>query len=200
MKAISLTFHPLLIATWMSALLFLKAPEIYPGLQPQAYLYFISAIFIITCLLPAISIFVMKMSSMISSFELVKRSERLYPFAIISIYYGVAAYLFTVKIQIGSPFNVIMVGVAALIVLLLIISTRFKISIHAAAIWSALGFLSALIVTRGIDLGIFFYIMILAGGITSSSRLLLGYHTPKEIWSGTILGFVYGFSAIYCFA
>ncbi len=183
----------------MSALLFSKAPEIYPGLQPQAYLYFISAIFIITCLLPAISIFVMKMSSMISNFELVKRSERLYPFAIIAIYYGVAAYIFTEKIQIGSPFNVIMLGVATLIVLLLIISTKFKISVHATAIWSAIGFLSALIVTMGIDLGVFFYIIILGGGITSSSRLFLGYHTPKEIWSGTVLGFLYSFLAIYIF-
>ena len=183
----------------MSILLFAKAPEIYPGLQPQAYLYFVSAIFIITCLLPAISIFVMKMSSMITSFELVKRSERIYPFAIIAIYYGVAAYLFTVKIQIGSPFNVIMIAVAILIAILLVISIRFKISIHAAAIWSAVGFFSALIVTLGINLGIYFYVIILAGGITSASRLLLGYHTPKEIWTGTILGFTYSFLAIYLF-
>lgn len=199
MKAISVVFHPLLMATLMSALLFGKAPEIYPGLQPQAYYYFISVIFIITGLLPAISIFVMKMSSMISSFELVKRSERLYPFAIITIYYGVAAYLFTEKIQIGSPFDIIMIAVTVLIALLLIISIRFKISIHATSIWSAIGFISALIVTMGIDLGIYFYIIILAGGITSASRLFLGYHTPKEIWTGTILGFVYSFLAMYFF-
>ncbi|MFK7952924.1 MAG: hypothetical protein AB8B73_08760 [Ekhidna sp.] len=199
MKLVSLVFHPLLMATWMSVLLFAKAPEIYPGLQSQAYLYFVSAIFIITCLLPAISIFVMKMSSMITSFELIKRSERFYPFTIILLYYAVAAYLFAVKIQIGNPFNIIMIGVAVLIGLLLIVSTQFKISVHAAAIWSAVGFISGLIVATSIDIGLFFYVIVLAAGLTSASRLLLGYHTPKEVWSGAIFGFFYSFLTIYFF-
>lgn len=141
----------------------------------------------------------MKMSSMITSFELVKRTERFYPFAIITMYYGVAAYLFSTKIQIGNPFDVIMISVTLLTGLLLIISFRFKISVHSAAIWGAVGFLGALIVTMGIDLGIFFYVVIIAAGLTSSSRLFLGYHTPKEVWAGAILGFSFSFSAIVIF-
>jgi membrane-associated phospholipid phosphatase len=199
MKVISVIFHPLLVATLMSILLFGTAPEIYPGLQPKAYFYFISAILIITCILPAISIFVMKMSSIISSFELIKRTERFYPFAIIAIYYGVAAYLFTVKIQIGSPFDIIMTSVAILIAVLLVISFQFKISVHATAIWGAVGFASALIVVMGLDLGVYYYFLIVAAGLTSSSRLYLGYHSPKEIWSGAIFGFIYSFLTIYLF-
>lgn len=199
MKIISVIFHPLLIATIMSALLFGTSPEIYPGLQPAASAYFISAIFIITCILPAISIFFMKISSIISSFELVKRTERFYPFAIIAIYYGVAAYLFTVKIQIGSPFDIIIISVAILIAILLIVSFRFKISVHATATWGAVGFSSALIVVMGLDLGIYYYLLITAAGLTSASRLYLGYHSPREIWSGTIFGFIYSFLTIYLF-
>ena len=134
---------------------------------------------------------------MITSFELIKRSERFYPFAIIAIYYGIAAFLFAERITIGSPFDIILISTTALIVLLLIISFRFKVSVHASAVWSSVGILSGLIVVSGIDLGMYFYLAILAAGCTSASRLYLGYHSPKEVWAGSLLGFFYSFFVIF---
>ena len=119
-------------------------------------------------------------------------SERIYPFAIILLYFALSSYLFTIKSQIGSPFNIVMIAVAIFIAILLVVSVRFKISVHAAAIWSAIGLISGLIVAIGINIGVFYYLIILAAGFTCASRLLLGYDTPKEIWSGTVFGFFYG--------
>ena len=87
----------------------------------------------------------------------------------------------------------VMIGVTVLIILLSIITAWFKISIHAAAIWSGVGFVSALIITMGINLGWHFYALIVAAGLTGTSRLHLGYHQPKEVWSGAMLGFWYSF-------
>jgi len=196
MKIISAVFHPLLMATYLSAMLFYKTPELFPRVMPEVAPQFVLVIFITTCLMPALSIFLLKSFSYISNFEMTKRHERLRPFVFIAFYYGVSSYLFAEKLEMGPVFMTVMIGVTVLIIALTLITIRFKISIHAAAIWSGVGFVSALIITKGADLGVFYFLLILAAGLTSSSRLFLGYHRPKGIWSGALLGFSYSFAAM----
>ncbi|WP_370089964.1 hypothetical protein [Ekhidna sp.] len=199
MKIVSVVFHPLLMATYLSAVLFTKAPELFPRVMPQLIPQFILVIFITTCIMPALSIFLLRTFSYISNLELTTRSERIRPFIFIALYYAASSYLFGEKLEMGPVFMTVMIGVSVLIVLLLIITAWFKISIHAAATWSGVGFVSALILSMGVNPGWYFYFLILAAGITSTSRLYLGYHQPKEVWSGAILGFVYSFLTIIIF-
>ncbi|MEO9482256.1 MAG: hypothetical protein ABJG47_02370 [Ekhidna sp.] len=199
MKVISVVFHPLLIATYLSYILFTQSPELFPRVIPQAIPQFILVIFITTCLMPALSIFLLRSFSFISNLELTKRSERIRPFIFIACYYAASSYLFADKLEMGPIFMLVMIGVTILIVLLLIITAWFKISIHTAAIWSAVGFVTALSVTIGLNIGWYFYALMLAAGLASTSRLYLGYHRPKEVWSGAILGFAYSFLTIVLF-
>ena len=197
MKIISVAFHPLLMATYLSYVLFTQSPELFPRVIPQAIPQFILVIFITTCLMPALSIFLLKTFSFVSNLELTNRQERIRPFIFIAFYYAASSYLFADKLEMGSVFMTVIIGVTVLIVLLSIITAWFKISIHSAAIWSGLGFVSALIVTMGVDIGWYYYLLILAAGLTSTSRLYLGYHRPKEIWSGALFGFSYSFLVIF---
>ena len=191
MKIVSVAFHPLLIATHLSLLILFLAPELLPGIQPQAYRHFLLLVFIITAVMPALSLFLLKAFKYISDLELKKRNERALPFAFILFYYGIASYLFMVKLEMGWLFNLVMISVTVLILLLLIISTRFKISIHAAAAWSAAGYLTAILITQHITLNWVYYLTLCLAGLTTASRLYLGYHTPKEAWLGAVLGFCY---------
>ncbi len=190
---ISVVCHPLLMATYLSYVLFNQAPELFPRVIPQAVSQFVLVIFITTCVMPALSIFLLKTFSFISNLELTNRKERIKPFIFIAFYYAASSYLFLVKLEMGPVFMTVMIGVTVLIILLSIITAWFKISIHAAAIWSGVGFVSALIITMGINLGWHFYALIVAAGLTGTSRLHLGYHQPKEVWSGAMLGFWYSF-------
>ncbi|MEQ9467822.1 MAG: hypothetical protein RLN88_10455 [Ekhidna sp.] len=199
MKIISVVFHPLLVATYLSTMLFIKTPELFPRVMPQAVPSFVLAIFITTCVMPALSLFLLRTFAYISNLELTKRRERITPFIFITFYYAASAYLFDEKLEMGPVFMTIMIGVTVLIALLLIITIKFKISIHSAAMWSGVGFVSAIMVNLGVNLGWYFYALIMAAGLTSSSRLFLGYHQPKEVWSGAILGFVYSFLTIQIF-
>jgi len=187
------------MATYLSTLLFIKAPVLFPRVLPEIVPEFILVIFITTFVMPAISIFLLKAFTVISNFELTERVERIKPFLFIAFYYAVASYLFQEKLEMGPVFMTVMIGVTILIVALLIITRWFKISIHAAAIWSGVGFVSALMITKGIDLGWLYYGLIMAAGFTASSRLYLGYHKPTEIWAGILLGYIYSFSAILIF-
>lgn len=196
MKIVSVVFHPLLMATYLSYVLFTKSPELFPRVVPQAVPQFLLVIFITTCLMPALSIFLLRTFSFISNLELTKRTERIRPFIFIAFYYVASSYLFADKLRMGPVFMAVMIGVSILIVILLIITRWFKISIHTAAIWSGVGFVSALTVAMGVNIGWYYYALILAAGLVASSRLYLGYHEPKEIWSGAILGFTYSFLTI----
>ncbi len=196
MKIISVIFHPLLIATYLSAILFKMAPELFPRIIPQASSQFVLVIFITTCLMPALSIFLLRSFSYISNLELTNRNERIRPFIFIVAYYAISSYLFQEKLGMGAVFMTVIIGVTILIGLLLIITRWFKISIHATAIWSAVGFVSAMIVVLNLNLGWIYYLLVFVAGLTSTSRLYLGYHQPKEVWAGTILGFSYSFLTI----
>lgn len=184
------------MATYLSYVLFTQSPELFPRVIPQAVPQFVLVIFVTTCLMPALSIFLLRTFSFISNLELTKRKERIRPFIFIAFYYAASSYLFAVKLNMGSIFMTIMGGVSLLIILLLIITTWFKISIHSAAIWSGVGFVSALTISLGVNIGWYYYGLILAAGLISTSRLYLGYHQPKEVWSGAILGFMYSFLTI----
>lgn len=143
--------------------------------------------------MPALSIFLLRSFGFISNLELTKRQERLRPFLFIAFYYIASSYLFSEKLGMGPVFMTIMQGGSILIIALMIVTLWFKISIHATAIWSAVGYVSALAVFGGVDLGNYYFALILAAGITSTSRLALGYHAPKEVWAGILIGFAYSF-------
>ncbi|GAB4234205.1 MAG: hypothetical protein Tsb0034_07790 [Ekhidna sp.] len=196
MKTISVVFHPLLVATHLSAILIIKAPELIPRIQPQVVPQFLLIIFLITAIMPAFSVFLLKTFKYISDLELIKKKERIIPFIFILFYYAIASYLFHEKLGMDLLFNVVIISATVLILILTLITLRFKISIHAASMWAAVGYTSAILVSFGAALGGAFYALIFAAGLISSSRLYLGYHTPREVWTGAILGFSYAFLTI----
>ncbi len=198
MQFVSLICHPLLMATYMSIILTQRAPELF-AFQAAAVNYFILAVFLTTCLIPAFSIFSLRLFSKISSLELTEREERPLPFLFIFIWYSLSTYLFITKLQLGPPFSLIIIAVTALIGLLFLITRWIKISIHSTAIWGSVGIIAALILTRGLLIQDFLYVFILLAGLTTSARLYLGYHQPSESWLGSILGFAFCFGAVFLF-
>lgn len=200
MKIVSIVFHPLLMATYVCLLILIEAPELLPGIYPHATLHFLSLIFIVTAVMPALSILLLKSFRHISDLELEERKERVTPFLFILVYYGIACYLFSEKLHMEFLFNVVMISVTVLIFILLIITLKFKVSIHAAAIWGATGYLTAIIVSQGLEVSGIYYAAIVVSGLTSTSRLYLGNHTPREVWSGSIIGFSYSLVTFLLFA
>ena len=196
MKMVSVVFHPLLIATYLSALILYQSPELFPRIQPQVAPQFILVVFLLTAALPGFSIFLLRSFKYISDMELMKRNERLVPFTFILFYYAAACYLFIEKLEMGVLFSIVMISVTVLIFILLIITAKFKISIHSAAVWGSVGYLTGIHLVEGIPTNLVFYFLLIAAGLTSTSRLYLGYHRPTEVWSGAIFGFSYSFIVV----
>lgn len=198
MKLFSGLCHPLLMATYLSIVLLIGAPELFAFPARTAQIL-VLAVFLTTCAIPAFSIYTLKLFSRISNLELTNKEERPLPFSFIFIWYGISSYLFVFRLGLGKPFSTIMIAVTILIGLLFVITKWFKISIHSTAIWSAVGIIAALMITKAVSIPAILFGTILLAGITSMSRLFLGYHEPREVWYGTFLGFSFSFFAVFFF-
>lgn len=199
-EIVSYLFHPMLMCTMLVGLLYFFAPSLISPLDQASILYVLSIIFLLTFVIPALSIGVLKLTSFISSMKLENRKERLVPFIFVSSYYALTTYMFVVKLGLDGAIMVMFSTITLLIVLLTVITTFFKISAHSAGIWGLLGFLVS-IHYKFPDNRLFWPILavLILAGLVNSSRLLLDAHSPKEVGLGAIFGFFLCLSAMFIF-
>lgn len=199
MKLVSAVFHPLLLATYLMSVLFFTAPELLGTISIRQIPLLIGVTFVTTFLIPAACIGVMRLSSKVSNLELTNRDERLMPFLSITMFYAATTYMFINQFRFTGTFALMMITVTVLIFSLLLITTKFKVSIHASANWGGVGLLTFLLIKVGATLLFPLLGAILVAGTVSTSRLYLGYHTPREIWVGTFYGFSFCFFSLLLF-
>lgn len=200
MKLISAIFHPLLMATYTSMLLYIIFPSIFSPIPTHTIPYFIGAIFLTTFIIPVVSILLLKLSKRISSLELTIREERIIPFVSIALFYAVTTYLFYAKMNLTATIMTVMILATVLIIILTIVSLAYKISVHAAGIWGICGIICAIYLKLldQPDIPVIISAFLVAG-ITSTSRLYLNRHTPAEVWLGSFVGFFVCLFSTYCF-
>ncbi len=90
-----------------------------------------------------------------------------------------------------------MVIITCMVVISLVITFFYKISIHSLAACGGIGILLPLNkVTEEATLLWPTAFVILAAGLVMSSRLLLDAHTPREVLYGSMVGFLVGFGGM----
>ncbi|MEQ8240153.1 MAG: hypothetical protein RIA69_13125 [Cyclobacteriaceae bacterium] len=200
MLIVSAVFHPLLMSTYSCIILYFLLPVLFSPIPINAIPYFIITIFLTTVIVPALSILLMKYSKQISHLDITDRKERKIPFLTIGLFYALTTYMMYQKMSLNPVIFKLMILVTSSIILIALISMRYKISVHAAAIWGVAGFFSALssfYYTK--SLIIVLPLLFLFSGLTVFARLKLGRHTPNETWLGALFGFLYfyfGFSLV----
>lgn len=197
---LSYVFHPLVLATYLVAVLFFFAPTLLQPISAESITAVLIMVFLLTFFIPVLSIAMLKITKSISSMKLENRRERVMPFFFIAIYYGLTTYLFTYKLRMSDVLIVIFGCIAVVILLVAIISLRHKISAHAAGSWGIAGFLMALnFKFPGNELLIPLTGSLVLAGAISSARLALNVHSPREVGNGAFLGFIISFGSIYIF-
>ena len=98
-------------------------------------------------------------------------------------------YLFYNR-QLPSVFKILILGAAISILLTFIINRKWKISAHTIGIGGIAGATLGMMYRLQLDMNIFFMIIILLAGIVSYARLKLNAHTPSQVYTGFLLGFV----------
>ena len=196
-KLVSYLFHPLLFTTYLVLLLGLLMPR-FLLIPPSALWKFAAFVFVITFAFPVANIFMLKVFGSISSIEMRDREERIIPFSMITIFYGVVVFMFFYKIGNNVNFNKMMLIVAVMTMVATGATFFFKISVHSLAISGAAGILLPLNKVAG-DGSLLWPTAILFGlaGVVMSSRLYLQTHTRGEVLYGAAAGFLVGFGGMF---
>lgn len=191
-RLVSYLFHPLLFLTYLVILLGLMMPR-FLLIPPAAIWRFAGFVALITFIFPAANIVMLKAFGTIRSLEMEKRKDRLLPFMMITVFYGVVCAMFYYKVSMNLNFNKIMLIATALTAVATVMTFFFKISIHSLAMGGALGIIMPLNKAAGGALLYPVALLIVLAGLVMSARLYLQVHTLREVGYGAALGFLVGF-------
>jgi membrane-associated phospholipid phosphatase len=195
-KIISVLFHPLLLPTYLVLVLHGFFPSML-SLRAEYTYTIIGLIFVFTFVLPSLNLITLRYFGSITSLTLESRQQRILPFTFIALLYLLVTFLFYTKLPFSQNFNKLMVIVTALVVVSLIITTFYKISVHSLAVGGGLGILLPLNrVAEQANLLWPTVILIIISGLVMSSRLLLNAHTPRQVMIGSVVGISIGFSGM----
>ena len=195
-RVVSIILHPLLMATYLFGLLYLFLPSaLYPISQGnQLSLLFMIAM--MTFVLPALGISMLRTVGAISSFTMLDRRERIRPFFVITIVYLFFTYFIAYKAGANLDDNLLkfLLIIDCLVIAATAITFYFKVSVHSIGITGIVGIVLPL--NRAAEHDALFLPtvgLILLAGIVMSARLQLNSHTSREVWVGALTGFVVGF-------
>lgn len=186
---ISVLFHPLLMATYGSLLMFF-------GIRNTIFAYMTNfdvkwriclIVFLFSFLFPALNIVVLYKLKRLPSLSLSNPSERTFPYIMTSMFYFGLFYLLK-DVNIWNELKLFILGGGTAILLCALINTKTKISAHMTGLGGLLGSLICLSWLLKYDMTMLYIICILVSGVVGSARLYLKEHKPLQLYMGFFLG------------
>ena len=185
-KIISMVFNPLLMPTY--GLLVLLNSDTYFSMLPfHAKKVIFIIVFITTCLLPLAFLPLFLYQNLLKSFEMPSIKERIIPFTTVGILYFMG-YLILSQMDVPSTIANVLLAGAITVLILLLITLRWKISAHMAGIGALTGAILIFSYNLEANLIIFLLASIFIAGLLGTSRLILKHHTPNQIYTGFGVG------------
>lgn len=186
-RVVSVIFHPLLIPTFGFLLLFNSG--FYFSLLPWALKkYMLLVVFISTCALPAITVFILSLNSRFD-LNMEKNTDRVLTLIISAIFYYIG-YQILKRIPSFPVYNILLIGSVLVQVVLLPITMRWKISLHSAAMGGLVGGILGLSFRLQENPELLLSALILMAGLVGTSRLILSKHSLPQVYAGFSVGFL----------
>jgi membrane-associated phospholipid phosphatase len=185
----SVLFHPLLMPTYGFLLLFYTKNYVSTFTPSALKIVILVITFIFTFLLPCINTLILLKIGRIKSLEMKTNAERIIPFGSTALYYFALFYLFC-NAQFPSIFKILILAAAISVVLTLLINFKWKISAHTIGVGGTAGGILGISYRLQLDMHVVFLLIVLLAGIIGYARLKLNAHTPSQVYTGFLLGFV----------
>ena len=186
-RVVSILFHPLLMPT-LGLLLLLNSGTYLSLLDPAAKRAILFVMALGTLFFPLMMLPVLYYRNLITTFQDASREERLVPHLIILILY-VITFVYFVRLPLSRVIHAYVLSVSILLFIILLVSLKFKICGHMAALGGISGLIFTLILLYETPIQGILMLTLLAAGLTGTARLLMGVQQPVEVYSGYLLGF-----------
>jgi hypothetical protein len=193
-QIISLIFHPVLIPT-LGFILLLNSGFYFSFITWEAKRFLLMVVLFSTGILPLLSMALLAINPKFElSFE--TGNQRALPLLISSLSYYLGYFLLN-KINAFPIFKIFLIAPVLVIVILLVLSLKWKISSHMAAIGGLTGALLALSFRTGTNPVWAIVSVFVASGLVASARLKLEKNKLWHLEAGYALGFVTLYLIIY---
>lgn len=209
---LSILFHPLLIVTYMLALLLLVNPYQFGVYSIVEQWKLVVLVFLSTFIMPAFAVLMMRSLGMVRSFELKDKQERIGPYIITGVFYLWMFVNFKNNQAIPLSLTVAILGATIALFFAFFVNNFTKISAHAVGMGGLVG-LSAVntlyfnFETFTVNLGragafevstnFLLMVTVVLAGAVCTSRLLLNAHTSRQLYSGFAAGFLSQMIALF---
>ena len=186
-KGISILFSPLLIPTY-AALILLYSGFHFSMFSWEAKRFLLIVVIISTAIMPAITLTVASLGKKLQ-ITAGNSGDLWIPMIFSALYYYLGFYLLN-KMPFYAIFKVLLLSGAILIVLLMMISLRWKISYHTAAAGSLFGMVTALSLRLGANPLMLLSIIAMISGLIATARVILQKNGLIETLAGFPIGFL----------
>lgn len=185
-KVISIVFHPVVIPT-LGILLLLNSSFYFSMLSWEAKRFILLVVFFTTCILPMLMISLLALNTRFD-INMPQSTDRILPLLATAVFYYLG-FMLLGKIAVFPVLKLYMLASVLVIVALLIVSFKWKISNHMAALGGLAGMFFALSFRYGLNPVHPLLIIILASGVVGTARLALERHNIAQIVAGYFLAF-----------
>lgn len=193
---ISILFHPLLMP-FLGIVTILKSGAYISYVESRWVNLILLITFILTIVLPLSLTPFYYYSKLIGSIRMKNSRERIVPYFITFILFYSAHFIIK-KLPLNYFYSVYLFAASVSVLLVIIITYFWKISTHMVGIGGLVGLIFSLSLRMTVNLMGILIIAIIVAGILGASRLRLNSHSPSQVYSGFILGFItIGFFCIF---
>lgn len=188
-QVISDVFSPIVMPTYMMVIAMWITPLV---IIPESVRFATMGIVAgLTAILPVTAIFILIKLGKVGDVSISNPNERLLPYAISIVCY-LATIIFLRSIHVPVWLSSFYIGAASAALVAAVITLRWKISAHGSAVGGFAAGLFWMAVHHLLLFGPLFWVAggVLLCGLVGTSRLILGRHTPAQVFTGFALGAV----------
>jgi len=184
---LSALLHPLILPTLGLIILFNLNTYLSYSIPGQAKKFILLIVFINSAIAPVLSILLLKRAGFIKDITLDDRSERMLPLLLSAIYFFLTYYLLR-KVALPSLLYFYIIGATMLVLLSLIITYRWKISIHMVSMGGFTGFFISIALLLQIDIYWMLMLTFLFSGMLGTARVIVKAHDLPQVFAGYAMG------------
>lgn len=192
---ISVLLHPILMPVCVLALIMYADPHVayfMPNAQTSILLAMVS---ILTVAFPLVSMLLLLRSKVITDLQLPSREERIIPFTMMLIYYGMTYFVLR-QTHLHPVALSVFLGILISMALTILITLKWKISIHMVGIGGAIGAASGVSAIHALPLLPVIALLIVLAGVIGTARLIAGGHSHAQVYAGAFLGWLATYSCV----
>jgi membrane-associated phospholipid phosphatase len=184
-QAISVVFHPILWTFYV--LVFMSYSYHYVFTKPEGMWAFLGTGFFMMVVAPLLMILLLIKIKVVTSLEINERRERSLPMFIVGLSYYLSYTVFK-SIHLPDLFNLLLLGSTMLVIIAMLITFFWKISLHLLSLGGILGFFLAIGFRYNINFLIVIIPLVFIAGLVGYARLKLEAHTPSQVYLGFTIG------------